>query len=98
MRQRISCALLGAASLLSAGAAPDTRAQAAPLFSVDWYVISPSGNQSRNGCFVLNGTTGQPAPGYSSGGVYALLSGFWTAAPITGGDEIFFNSFEECTP
>jgi hypothetical protein len=98
MGQRISCALLGAASLLSAGAAPDIRAQPAPLFSIDWYVISPGGGPSRNECFVLNGTTGQPAPGYSSGNVYALISGFWTVAPVTVSDEIFFNSFEECTP
>jgi hypothetical protein len=25
-----------------------------------------------------------------------VLAGFWSAAPTTGLDEIFFNSFEDC--
>lgn len=97
MSTRFFCASLGAALLLSA-AAPDIRAQAAPQFSIDWYVVSTGGSQLRNPCFVVNGTAAQPAPGYSSGGTYALLSGFWFVAPITAGDEIFFDSFEGCKP
>jgi hypothetical protein len=98
MTSRVLRALICAASLLSAGLASDTRAQATPQFSIDWYVVSPGGSQMRNSCFVVNGTTGQPTPGYSSGGAYALLSGFWSVAPITGTDQIFFNSFEGCSP
>ncbi|MEP6496314.1 MAG: hypothetical protein ABJF01_26840 [bacterium] len=98
MCTRFSCALLGAASLLSASVVSDTRAQATPQFSIDWYVVNSGGSQVRNDCFVLTGTTGQPTPGYSSGGAYALLSGFWSVAPISGSDVIFFNGFEGCSP
>ena len=98
MISRLSCALFCAASLLSAGIASDTQAQAAPQFSVDWHVVSAGADQLRNNCFVVTGTTGQASLGYSSGGVYALLSGFWAVAPIRGADRIFFSSFEGCMP
>lgn len=98
MSTRFSCALFCAASLLIVSVVSDTRAQAMPQFSIDWYAISTGGSTVRNDCFVLNGTTGQPTPGYSSGGAYALLSGFWSVAPISGSDVIFFNGFEGCSP
>jgi len=98
MTARSSCALICAALLLSAGAVSDARAQAAPQFSIDWHVVTAGGDQLRNNCFIVNGTMGQPTPGYSSGGVYALLSGFWSAAPFSGADRIFFSSFEGCLP
>ena len=98
MISRMPCALVGAAMVLTLCAAADARAQAAPPFSIDWYFIDSGASRMQGACFVLDGTAGQPAPGYSSGGIYALLSGFWSVAPITGNDEIFFNSFEGCSP
>jgi hypothetical protein len=97
MNARMSCALICTASLLCA--ALESRAGTpTPQFSIDWHVISPGGTQLRSNCFVLDGTLGQPVPGYSSGGIFAVLSGYWSVAPITGTDEIFFNGFEGCSP
>jgi len=97
MNVRLSCALICAVSLLGFGLASYAHAQATQ-FSIDWYVISPGGTQLRGNCFVLDGTLGQAVPGYSSGGIFAVLSGYWSVAPITGTDEIFFNGFEGCSP
>jgi hypothetical protein len=96
MKRRMLGALLGIALPLCIGAASDTPAQPKSQFSIDWHVISPGATRSRSACFVLAGSSGQAAPGYSSGGIYALLSGFWTAAPITGYDQMFFDGFEGC--
>jgi hypothetical protein len=91
----VFCALVCGACV---AASADSGAQAAPQFDIAWHITSAGGTQVRGGCFIVNGTAGQPAPGYSSGGPYFLLSGYWTVAPITGSDEIFFNGFEGCTP
>ena len=74
-----------------------TNAQGGPTYSIGYHVISTGGTKLRNACFVLNGTAGQTSPGYSSGGVYALLSGFWSAAPTAvQQDQLFFDGFEGC--
>lgn len=89
------CAALGSACV---AASADSGALVAPQFDIAWHVTSTGGTQVRGGCFIVNGTAGQPAPGYSSGGIYSLLSGYWALAPLSGSDEIFFNGFEGCTP
>ena len=97
MRACMSRALICAASLLCV--APHSRAGTpTPQFSIDWHVVSSGGTQLRSSCFVLDGTLGQAVPGYSSGGTFTVLSGYWSVGPIAGTDEIFFNGFEGCSP
>ena len=98
MNGRLPCALIGAASLLFGAAAAVVHAQAPPTFRIDWHVLSAGGAALRNTCVRVNGTVAQTAPGYSSGGIYALLSGYWSAASPTVIDTVFFNGFEECHP
>ena len=59
-------------------AAPDARAQ----FAVPRKVVASGGARVAGGAFVLQGTAGQAAAARSTGGTYALGSGFWTG---TGG-------------
>lgn len=73
----------------------DTRAQTQTLDIVQ-PVISASGRKLHNSCYRLNGSIGQPAPGYSHGNSYSLYAGFWATAPTTHLDEIYFNGFEAC--
>jgi len=73
----------------------DSHAQTGPAYSIDFHVISAAGKRVRNDCVILNGTVGDTAPGYSSGGSYSIVSGFWAAVP-TVRDEIFFDGFERC--
>ena len=72
-----------------------SHAQTGPAYSIDFHVISAGGKRVRNSCLILNGSVGDTAPGYSSGGFYSILSGFWAAVP-TVRDEIFFDGFERC--
>ena len=74
----------------------DSVAQAIPPPTIDFHVIGSGGTALHNACFRLWGTVGQTAPGYSSASTYAVYAGFWSAAPKTGLDEIFFNGFEGC--
>ena len=78
----------------------DTPAETAATYSIDFHTISSGGSSLRNSCFRLTGTVGQTAPGYSSTTsgtpTYSVYAGFWSAAPTTGLDEIFFNGFEAC--
>ncbi len=91
------------AALLAGAASSASRAQTPPVFSIDWHLISSGGTTlvggtSRSSCFIVNGTLGQTAPGYSNGGVYSLYAGFWAGAATMGTDEIFFDGFEGCSP
>jgi len=90
----------GVLALASLASQPsDSRAGAAPGYSIDFHTISSGASTLRNGCFVLTGTVGQAAPGYSSVSAapsYSLYAGFWAAAPVAGLDEIFFAGFEGC--
>jgi hypothetical protein len=71
--------------------------QGATIYTVDIHRIGPGSAALANGCFRLSSSVGQPAPGYSSdGSTYALLAGFWAAAPAQGVDEIYFDGFERC--
>ena len=74
----------------------DTHAGTISPYSIDFHTISSGGSSLRNGCFHLTGTVGQAAPGYSSGTTEYVIAGFWSAAPTTGLDDIFFNGFEGC--
>jgi len=103
-RLRIGLALPALVALASASilAMPwsDTRAGTTATYSIDFHTISSGGSSLRNSCYHLTGTVGQAAPGYSSTTsgtpTYSVYAGFWSAAPATGLDEIFFNGFEEC--
>lgn len=97
MRARKTLPLLAAIALVGITFVPwnDSRAQLASP-SIDFHQISAGGTRLHNSCFRLKGTVGQAAPGYSSSAMYSLLAGFWSAAPTTGRDEIFFNGFEGC--
>jgi hypothetical protein len=79
----------------------DASAGTPPTYSVDFYSMSAGGSSMRGSCFLLSGTLGQAAPGYSSGGTFYVTAGYWQAvlqtAP-TPSDEIFFNGFEGCSP
>ena len=96
-RAAIGLQALAAFALASICAVPwsDSRAQATPP-AINFHVISAGGKSLQNSCFRLSGTVAQAAPGYSSGPSDSLIAGFWSAAPTTGLDEIFFNGFEDC--
>ena len=97
-QRRIVRSTMAAAALAAIAAIPwsDSNAQSGPAYSIDYHVITSGRSRLRNSCFVLNGTAGQTSPGYSSGGVYAVLAGFWPAAPIVNQDQLFFDGFEGC--
>lgn len=67
-----------------------------PTYSIDHYVISAGGRSMRGNCFLLSGTLGQTAPGYSSASIFSLIAGYWQPAASATSDEIFFNGFEGC--
>jgi hypothetical protein len=98
LRVGIAVPALAVMALVSVIAVPwsDTRAGTPPTSNIDFHVISSGGNALHNSCFRLSGTVGQAAPGFSSGPTNSLVAGFWSAAPTTGLDEIFFNGFEGC--
>ena len=83
--------LLGA--LLTLGVASNATAD----YTIDWYAIHGGGGTSQAGATRLDGTIGQPAPGYADDADYQLTSGFWVAAPLVS-DTIFRNGFEGETP
>ncbi len=85
-----------AATAVTAARWSDTHAGTIPPYSIDFHTISSGGSALRNSCFLLSGTVGQAAPGYSSGSTEYVIAGFWSAAPTTGLDVIFFNGFERC--
>jgi hypothetical protein len=67
-----------------------------PTYSITFYAISAGGNTLHGSCYVLSGTLGQTAPGYSSGSIDSLIAGYWQPALIAATDEIFFNGFQGC--
>jgi len=95
-RKRLRTSALVALALVGMCAVPglDSGAQAAP--SIGFHFIGAGGHPLTNTCYRLSGTLGQTAPGYSSSATDSIVAGFWAAAPTTGLDEIFFNSFEDC--
>jgi hypothetical protein len=51
-------------------------------YQIVWSTIDGGGGQSSGGQYVLTGTIGQPDAGYSAGGNYELLGGFWPGGPL----------------
>jgi len=51
-------------------------------YQIVWSTINGGGGQSSGGQYVLTGTVGQPDAGYSEGGNYELLGGFWPGGPL----------------
>jgi hypothetical protein len=88
---------LACSAAFFSAAASNSDAAPAPTYSIDFHVISAGGNLLKGSCFRLTGTVGQPAPGYSSSGIYSLIAGYWQPATAVGSDEIFYNGFEECS-
>lgn len=96
-QRRLVRSTVAAAALVAVAAIPWSDSNASgPAYSIDYHVITAGGARLHNSCFVLNGTAGQTSPGYSSGGVYTVLAGFWSAAPIVNQDQLFFDGFEGC--
>jgi len=95
-RSRIALPVLALSALAGLGALPwpDSGAQAAP--SVGFHFIGAGGHALTNSCYRLSGTAGQTAPGYSSSATVSVVAGFWSAAPTTSLDELFFDGFEDC--
>ena len=50
-------------------------------YSIDWFTIDGGGGTSSGGAYTLIGTIGQHDAGYSEGGQYELLGGFWAGGP-----------------
>lgn len=70
----------------------------AVTYGIGWHAITSGAHTSRNSCFAISGTPGQPMLQPSMGATYAVLPGYLTAAPTTGRDTIFYNGFERCGP
>jgi len=71
----------------------------ADTFAVDAYVIdSGSAVAIGNNCSRLQASVGLPAPGYSQGGAFSLVSGFQAIASASNADTLFFDGFEGCKP
>ncbi|MBS0570275.1 MAG: hypothetical protein JSS28_06695 [Proteobacteria bacterium] len=93
-------AAIGAAALFSSNG----DALAAGSYALGWQTVVSGGTvRSRNPCYRLSGAIAQATvtPGVisnPSGAQYMLFSGFWSAAPTVGQDQIFFNGFEDCKP
>jgi hypothetical protein len=51
-------------------------------YQIVWSTIDGGGGMSSGGTYVLTGTIGQPDAGYSEGGNYELLGGFWPGGPL----------------
>ncbi|MHC4556598.1 MAG: hypothetical protein ACYTFW_13470 [Planctomycetota bacterium] len=51
-------------------------------YKIDWYTIDGGGGTSSGGQYTLTGTIGQPDAGWSIGGIYELLGGFWLGGSL----------------
>jgi hypothetical protein len=51
-------------------------------YRIVWSTIDGGGGVSSGGQYVLIGTIGQPDTGYSEGGGYEMLGGFWPGGPL----------------
>lgn len=87
--------LLALATALLVSPSSDSRA-GSPTYSIDIHRISAGGGSLRNACYRLNGSIGQPAPGYSSGTTYSVNAGLWPAVAVERPDQLFFSGLEGC--
>lgn len=88
--------MIAAAALCGLLAPCDRSAALAATYDIPWHAVSNGVRDSRGGCFAMSGTIGEPASGYAIGATYALISGYFAAAPTSGRDAIFHNGFEGC--
>ena len=51
-------------------------------YEIRWSTIDGGGGQSSGGQYILTGTIGQADAGYSYGGDYDVLGGFWPGGPL----------------
>lgn len=80
------------------GAVAITSAADSPTFSIDAHIISTgSSTRASNACFTMDAVIAEPVAGFSSGGIYALDTGFAAVSPMIN-DTIFANGFEDCSP
>lgn len=61
-------------------------------------VIASGGgrSQSPGACYALDATLGEPAGGRSTGGAFALATGYQAGAGGYRRDQLFRNGFQEC--
>lgn len=93
--------MLPAAAILTLGilAVPFGQPSAqAVTYGIGWHAIANGARTSRNSCFAVAGTVGQPTLQPSMGSTYAIVPGYLTAAPTATRDTIFYNGFERCSP
>jgi hypothetical protein len=64
-------------------------------YQIIWSTFDGGGGTSSNGQYSLTGTIGQPDAGYSEGGSYELLGGFWPGGPLCFVDFEHFARFAE---
>jgi cystathionine beta-lyase family protein involved in aluminum resistance len=84
------------AALLSAVAI--TCAADSPTYAIDAHIISTGTLvHAKSACFGMDAVIAEPVAGFSSGGVYDLVTGFAGVSP-TVNDTIFADGFEDCTP
>lgn len=78
-------------------AAAIARALPAPSFTIDVHAIGNGTAALGSSCSRMVGAIGEPAPGFSSGGGFALSAGL-QAIFAGAGDVLFFDGFEGCVP
>ena len=69
----LSCLLILVVPVISEAAGP---------YEISSYTIDSGGGTSTGGQYTLTGTIGQPDAGWSIGGIYELLGGFWPGSPL----------------
>ena len=86
------------AALVTLGLIALTSRAADPVHSISGYVISSGSSvRSSSNCYVLDATIAEPVVGSSSSSTYSIDAGFrYVIADV--GDDIFANSFEDCSP
>lgn len=87
-----------AAAMAAAGIFVSATAGSAG-YSIDAHVIAAGTSvHSASACYRLDATVGEPVAGFSASLYFALSAGFNSVAPSARTDDIFFSSFENCTP
>jgi len=64
-------------------------------YEISWSTIDGGGGRSTGGDYALTGTIGQPDAGWSEGGPYEMLGGFWPGEPLCVIDFDHFTRFAE---
>jgi hypothetical protein len=87
-----------AAALVTLGLIALTSRAADPIYSFSGYVISNGSSvRSTSNCYEIDATVAEPVVGSSSSSTYSIDAGFRSVI-ATAGDDIFANSFEDCSP